>query len=120
MGTETKALIALASLATLALVAVGYRARGWIAKSLTETNGEPSASRLVALLTAVANIGAFLAWGTYLVVVHGKEPDFAAWGTYMGWTQLGGSMPYAVNQLRRAFTERKNEGNTQAQLATGG
>ena len=104
-------------LALLVICGLLYRARGWLRGVLSESDGTPSSSRCIAFLTALVNVSAFAAWGTYQVVALKQQPDLAAWGTYMGYSQAGGSLPYLFNQLRRGISER--DGGQARQVAPG-
>jgi hypothetical protein len=108
MTPSTKTALILGSLlALLALAGLLYSARGWLRGALSESgDGAPSSSRLIAFLTAIVNVTAFAGWGSYQVFGLGQTPDLTAWGTYMGYSQAGGSLPYAMNMLRRGLSER--------------
>lgn len=110
MTPETKTALILGSL--LAVVAVGgllYLARGWLKSALAESDGSASCSRLILFLWSVANISAFLAWGSYEAVTAGRMPDPSPWGAYLGFSQAGGAVPYAFNQMRRGISERNGQ-----------
>jgi hypothetical protein len=116
MTPSVKTAVVLGSLlALLALAGLLYSARGWLRGALSETDGAPSSSRLIAFLWAVALIPAFLAWGSWEAYSTSRLPDVAGWGTFLGFAQGAGALPYLANQLRRGLSEAK----TTAQAAPG-
>ena len=77
----------------------------WLKDVLSESDGTPSASRVVMLLWSVSLIVALLGFGAWEAWHSKRMPDLGAWAEFLAAAQGSGSLGYAANQARAAWTQ---------------